>query len=101
MNDNLVNLIINALKELGEQQELELPADPNAETPLFGENGVLDSMGLVTLVVGVEQAIEDDFGASVTLADAKAMSQKNSPYRTIGSLAEYAGKLIAEEKGNG
>ena len=48
---------------------------------------ILDSMGLVTLVVGVEQAIEDELGVSVSLADARALSQRNSPYRTVGSLA--------------
>jgi acyl carrier protein len=62
---------------------------------LFGESGFLDSMSLVSLVVAVEQAIEDQFGKTVSLADEKALSRRHSPYRTIGSLAEYAAGELA------
>jgi acyl carrier protein len=76
-----------------------LPEDLTEETSLFGRNGILDSLSLVSLIVGVEQGIEDELGVSVVLADEKAMSQKHSPYRTIGALAEYASGLIKEQKG--
>ena len=39
-------------------------------------------------------AIEDEFDASVALADEKALSLRRSPYRTIETLAEYAAELI-------
>jgi len=94
--ERLVALIVSAVKELGEQDHVELPADLALSTPLFGESGFLDSMSLVSLVVAVEQAIEDEFGKAVSLADEKALSRHHSPYRTIGSLAEYAaGELAA------
>jgi len=48
--------------------------------------------------VAVEQTIEDKYGASISLADEKALSQRNSPYRTVGSLAEYASRLIQGSK---
>jgi D-alanine--poly(phosphoribitol) ligase subunit 2 len=41
-------------------------------------------------VIAVEQAIEDEYEVSAGLADEKAMSQKNSPYRTVDALADYA-----------
>jgi acyl carrier protein len=93
-HQDLVPLIVASLREYTEQQQLELPEYLSAETPLFGREGVLDSVGLVTVVVAVEQAIEDNFGVSVSLADEKAMSQTRSPFRTVGSLAEYARGLI-------
>ncbi len=90
MRDAIIELIIEAAAEHFE--ELEAPPEDRLEasTVLFGEGGVLDSMSLVSLVVAVEQAIEERFGVSVALADEKALSQKSSPYRTIASLAEYA-----------
>jgi|SRR6267142_436499 len=101
MQRDLVSLIVNVLRGLDGRPGTTLPAELNADTPLFGRDGFLDSLGLVTLVVGVEQAIEDTFDARVGLADERAMSQTRSPYRTIGSLAEYAGRVIDEELGNG
>jgi len=89
MHQELVDLIITTAGELGEE-EVGDTSDWTAETPLFGDNGVLDSMGLVTLVVAVEQSIEDRYDTQAGLADEKAMSQARSPYRTVASLAEYA-----------
>jgi acyl carrier protein len=64
-------------------------------TPLFGKDGILDSTGLVSLVVALEQGIQDEYGISISLADDRALSRKSSPYRTIGSLAEYAVALAS------
>jgi acyl carrier protein len=96
MTAGLVELIIDNVKELNTQGDLQIPENLNPDTMLFGPDGILDSMALVTLVVAVEQAIEDRFGVTVSLADAKAMSQKYSPFRTIGSLTTYAGGLMGE-----
>ena len=89
MRQEIIDLIIETANELGED-EIGLEGQLNEDTVLFGKDGALDSMGLVTLIVAVEQAIEDRFDRSVGLADEKAMSQAKSPYRSVGSLADYA-----------
>jgi len=73
----------------------------NKETRLIGKRGVLDSLGLVSLIVDVEQKIDDDYGLSLTIADDRAMSQEKSPFRTVGTLAEYISRLIQEEQQDG
>jgi D-alanine--poly(phosphoribitol) ligase subunit 2 len=94
--EELIALIVAVVKELGDQDQVELPTNITPTTPLFGESGFLDSMSLVSLVVALEQSIEDKFGKAVSLADEKALSRRNSPYRTIDTLAEYAaGELAA------
>lgn len=60
------------------------------DTQLFGESGVLDSMGLVSVVVELEQALSDRVGRDISLMNDRAMSQTRSPFRTVRSLAEYA-----------
>jgi acyl carrier protein len=91
MNINeLTQLIIDTTRDVAAEQSLELTEELSPETRLFGANGLLDSLALVALVIAVEQAIEDKFAMVIELADDKALSQKNSPYRTIGSLATYA-----------
>jgi acyl carrier protein len=95
MREKLVSLIIETARELGDN-EASFSVELGPETRLFGDDGILDSMGLVTLVVAVEQAIEDEFGRSVSLADEKALSRKRSPYRSVEALAEYAGEQLEE-----
>jgi acyl carrier protein len=97
VNNDLVSLIVELFREVCQEKEIELPEDVGSETSLFGRDGILDSLGLVSLIIALEQAIDDKFGVSISLADEKAMSQKKSPYRTIGRLAEYTDRLIQGE----
>ena len=87
-----------ALDEIA-AQGAEAPADMGPDTRLFGKDGLLDSMALVSLVMALEQEIADRFGAQVALADEKALSQKSSPFRTLGSLAAYASGEIGVARG--
>jgi acyl carrier protein len=73
-------------------------ANVDRDTKLLGGGGVVDSLGLVSLIVSLEQAIDDEWHVNLSLADERAMSQTRSPYRTVGSLAEYVTGLIVEEK---
>ena len=82
-------IVIASLKEVFEQNGIAPPASLTEETVLVGADPVLDSLGVVQLIVEVEQRVEQDHGISVTLANDKAMSQKNSPFRTVGVLADH------------
>jgi acyl carrier protein len=93
VSDDLIALIVGALREQGPGGP-PTPAELDRQTPLFGRQGMLDSLGLVALVVAVEQAIQDEYGVNVNLADERALSQRHSPFRTIGALADYAERLI-------
>ena len=88
------NTIINAVKEINERLPKEQQIFKTSKTVLFGKNGQLDSLGLVNLLIIIEQNIEDEFDVSVTIADEKAMSQKHSPFRTIGTLTNYINMLL-------
>lgn len=66
----------------------------NEYTRLFGREGVLDSLGLVNVVLEVEQMIGDKSGSPISLMDDRAMSQSRSPFRTVGSLADYILQLL-------
>jgi acyl carrier protein len=68
----------------------------NESTHLLGRQAVLDSMGLVTMIVNVEQQLQQDHAVSITIADERALSQKNSPFRTVRSLSDYIFLLIQE-----
>jgi acyl carrier protein len=74
--------------------------DLDGSTRLIGRKAVLNSLGLVSLIVDIEQRLSDDYEISVTIADERAMSQEKSPFRTIGTLAEYISLLIKEHRDN-
>jgi acyl carrier protein len=78
----------------------ELPPDRQLikapETRLLGAQSVLDSMRLVSLIVTIEREVEDAFGVALTLADERALSMKESPFRSIQSLADYIGILVRD-----
>jgi D-alanine--poly(phosphoribitol) ligase subunit 2 len=48
--------------------------------------------------VEVEQRINDAVGTEILIADDRAMSQTRSPFRTIGTLAEYVVTLLSEDE---
>lgn len=84
------DLIIETTHAIVQEQGLELAEALSRDTRLFGQNGLLDSLALVSLVIAVEQGIEEKYGVRVELADDKALSQKHSPYRSIATLSDYA-----------
>ncbi len=97
--NQVMDVIFDAMDEYNELQPDGPPLEKSADTVLFGESGTLDSIGLVNLIVAVEQRLEETCGVSLTLADEKAMSRKTSPFRTVQTLAEYAATRLQEEAG--
>lgn len=70
----------------------QLVVSPDA--PVFGRHSTLDSLGLVALLIDVEDALADR-GVHVTLSDERAMSQSRSPFRDVPSLVSFIEGLLA------
>jgi len=100
MQEQMFRLIMEAVLEINENLDEKLDVDAGLACKLYGDGGHLDSISLVSLIVNVEQRVEDAFDVSIILANEKAMSQKNSPFLSIESLTNYAMTLVEEEKQN-
>ena len=96
MKEKITKIIIESLKDLNEDLENEKLNNPTEKTALYGKNGTLDSLALVTLITDLEERISEEFNKNITLADERAMSLKNSPFRDVESLANYILKLLEE-----
>ncbi len=92
--DKIIQTIFDVIDELKQQVPVIQQLDKSVDTVLFGQSGQLDSLGLVNLIVATEQKIEEELGVAMTLADEKALSRKSSPFRTIGTLADYISLLL-------
>jgi D-alanine--poly(phosphoribitol) ligase subunit 2 len=86
-----MDIVIQCVEEYFESQDISEKVDRN--TTLFGNNSSLDSIGLVSVVVDIESRFSDeDFDISLTSEN--AMSRRNSPFRTISTLAEFIKEQI-------
>jgi D-alanine--poly(phosphoribitol) ligase subunit 2 len=98
--ENQVNQILfDAIEEINEQLPPHQKIKADQSTPLFGPEGVLDSLTLVKLIVSAEQKVQETLNVAITLADERAISQKNSPFKSVASLANYL-VMIVKEKSN-
>ena len=98
-SETIQALVQAAVDEFNESLEAEEQLPNELTTPLIGDEGRLDSVGLVGLLVLVEEKLEDACGRSVTLADERAFSQAKSPFLTLRTLVDYVGALLAEGDG--
>lgn len=97
MREKISELILDQINAYNEELDEKIDTSIGKQAILFGKGTVLDSVDLVSLIVSIEQAVEDTFDQTIILADARAMSQKNSPFRTVGTLSDYIAMLLKEE----
>ena len=96
--DTIASLVMSNLHEVLSQKDQPMPDLANGSVDLIGREAVLDSLGLVTLIVDLEQRLEEEYSVALVLADERAMSQMSSPFRTQQSLTDYICLLIEEQK---
>jgi acyl carrier protein len=89
-----LEIVLSALREAVDQAGGD-STGVNAETVIVGPDAVIDSIGVVSLIVDIEQRLEMEHQVSLTLANDRAMSQRNSPFRTPSILADH---VIATER---
>src|SRR5882724_8798074 len=90
------DIVVASLQEVLVQNGMSALDSVTGDTVLVGKDAVLDSLGVVSLIVEVEQRLEGAHAISVTLANDKAMSQKNSPFRTVDVLTDHLLATAAE-----
>jgi acyl carrier protein len=97
MKEKIENIVKDVVSQYASDNGIRIVKNFGTDTVLFGNNSVIDSIGLVIIVVEVEQRVFDDFNINISLADEKAMSQKNSPFKTIESLSNYINNLLKDQ----
>jgi len=94
MKNKIEKIIIDILKEFNEELENDALNNPTPKTKLYGTNGVLDSLALVSFITDLEEVISEEFDEEIVLADEKAMSATASPFRNVESLTNYIQLLL-------
>lgn len=88
----VLEVVLEALRSCnrGRAEDSQLDVSDNAR--LFGGGSPLDSLGLVALLIDIEDAFAER-GLSIVLSDERALAQSRSPFRDVPSLVEYIGAL--------
>ncbi len=96
VDHKVVDAIGSAVDDLNEILDPDERLGKSPDVALIGQDARLDSLGLVNLIVLVEEKIQEQFGVGITLVDERAMSLSKSPFRTLGSLAEFVEEQLNE-----
>ena len=88
-------IVLTVLKDYC--KENSIIAEININTPLIGGNKIVDSIGLVNVIVDVETSFLDQ-DVEISLTSETAMSGRISPFRTVGALCNFIAKQLEIEE---
>jgi acyl carrier protein len=90
-------IILDALRMANQVREDNQQLTVSPDAPLFGNGDQLDSMGLVTLIIDIEEAL-GEAGYNIILTNERAMSRAQSPFKDVPSLVAYINDRLPAER---
>ncbi len=96
VRQQVLQTVIATLQEINRTLPPESRIEVADGTVLFGTGGSLDSFGLVTLIVGLEQRVEQGFGIALMLSEEVDFWRPDNPHRTVHDVADYVATLVLQ-----
>ena len=87
--DQALRYVFDAIDQVNQQLPAAKRLARSPDTVIVGPGGVLDSLGIVTFVIALEEKVGDDLSRSVQLLDESVLADAAGPFHTVGSLAQY------------
>jgi acyl carrier protein len=94
-DDQIQEVVLEAMRATNQARDAVSQLVVSTDAPIFGPDSSLDSLGLVGLLLDVEEGLQA-IGCDVVLSDERAVSQKRSPFRNVQSLVAYVSTLSRE-----
>ena len=92
--NEIIEIIFKSIEDINKENDIEILK--NLKTKLFGSDSELDSILLVNLIVSIEENIEEISGEYLPIADERAFSLEESPFKSIGTLSDHIYTLLNE-----
>ena len=89
----ILGLIYDAMSRIGDSPTPNSMPEKSPEDVLFGESGKLDSLGIVRLILTLEESVATTFGSTVHLMDVI-----DRVPMTVATLAECIAEQIGAER---
>jgi hypothetical protein len=77
--------------------ELDISMEKSLETCIIGPDSQLDSLGVLSFVVEVERAIEDEFQVEISLINEEFLNSNSNHMSTLKNLKLFLTKKIIEK----
>lgn len=94
-DEAILAVVLQAIRTTNRARPAASGLPVSADAALFGADSPLDSLGLLTLLLDIEEDMQRA-GCPVRLSDDRAMSQTRSPFRSVATLVEYIGRIARE-----
>lgn len=98
--DQIIQAVFTAVDTVNRSRPAAQRLARSLDAALTGEGAALDSLGMVNLVVAVEEELEEAFGTPVSIADEPVRARADGRFRTLGSLVEHLVSVV-ERNGHG
>jgi acyl carrier protein len=96
MRNDVVEAIYEAIRRTNETRPPDSALVCSEDTVFFGQGGSLDSLGLVSLIMDVEEILNAHWRTALVLADERAVAQRRNPFRDVKSLADHVVSRLME-----
>jgi D-alanine--poly(phosphoribitol) ligase subunit 2 len=87
--EQALQLVYDAIDVVNRQLPASRRLAKSRETIIVGPSGSLDSLGIVTFVITVEERAGEVLSTPVELFNGTALIDENSPLQTVDSLARF------------
>ncbi|MFC5702432.1 hypothetical protein ACFPVX_14105 [Cohnella faecalis] len=85
----LERIVLESCLEINRFHDGRIPVELGLRAPLYGRNGNLDSLGLVSLLTVVEHGIMEELGIGLTLSEEQSPALPDGPFRTVESFVDF------------
>jgi D-alanine--poly(phosphoribitol) ligase subunit 2 len=100
LREDILRLVHTAIDNVNAQCDDGVRLEKTPDAHLLGSDQGVTSLTFVNLIVAIENEIHKSLGKSVVLVDEDSMALQEQPFRTVGTLADYVEKIIAEKGRN-
>ena len=90
----IINLIYEVIESTNSMNYPEIQIKKSLDTIILGEGSDLDSLGLITFIVELEQKISETYNISFVLLDEELLQDTSGPYSNVIKLAMYIREKI-------
>lgn len=91
VQNHLLSAVIDAVTTI----RPDAAAAVSEQTRLVGDGALLDSVGLVSLLINLEQRLDNTVDLASSFMANASVAEEEHPFRTVGALAEHIHQLVA------